>query len=113
MERSTIKLEVSLINKIKEIQALNGYKSVNETVKHILPQGTVTPETVTYEHPAFTLDDKETYKNVSWDELKKAEIGKTWINNEEATIIYKDEIGALIRFVDAFGEVYLNYFHFL
>ena len=44
MERSTIKLEVSLINKIKEIQALNGYKSVNETVKHILPQGTVTPE---------------------------------------------------------------------
>ena len=98
MERSTIKLEVSLINKIKEIQALNGYKSVNETVKHILPQGTVTPET---------------YKNVSWDELKKAEIGKTWINNEEATIIYKDEIGALIRFVDAFGEVYLNYFHFL
>ena len=26
MERSTIKLEVSLINKIKEIQALNGYK---------------------------------------------------------------------------------------
>ena len=35
MERSTIKLEVSLINKIKEIQALNGYKSVNETVKHM------------------------------------------------------------------------------
>lgn len=32
MERSTIKLEVSLINKIKEIQALNCYKSVNETV---------------------------------------------------------------------------------
>ena len=44
MERSTIKLEVSLINKIKEIQALNCYKSVNETVKHILPQGTVTPD---------------------------------------------------------------------
>ena len=61
MEISTIKLEVSLINKIKEIQALNGYKSVNETVKHILPQGTVTPETVTYEQPAFTLNDKETY----------------------------------------------------
>lgn len=113
MERSTIKLEVSLINKIKEIQALNGYKSVNETVKHILPQGTVTPETVTYEQPAFTLNDGDIYKNISWSELKKAEIGKTWINNEEATVIYKDEIGALIRFVDAFGEVYLNYFHFL
>lgn len=113
MERSTIKLEVSLINKIKEIQALNGYKSVNETVKHILPKGTVTPETVTYEQPAFTLKSGDIYKNISWSELKKAEIGKTWINNEKATVIYKDEIGALIRFVDAFGEVYLNYFHFL
>lgn len=113
MERSTIKLEVNLINKIKEIQEINGYKSVNETVKHILPQGTVTPETVTYEHPAFTLDDKETYKNVSWDELKKAEIGKTWINNEKATVIYKDEFGALIRFIDSYNDAYLNYFHFL
>ncbi len=113
MERSTIKLEVSLINKIKEIQALNGYKSVNETVKHILPQGTVTPETVTYEHPAFTLDDKETYKNVSWDELKQSDIGKEWINGEKATLLYKDESGVLIRFVDEYNEVYLNYFHFL
>jgi hypothetical protein len=113
MERSTIKLEVSLINKIKEIQALNGYKSVNETVKHILPKGTVTPETVTYEQPAFTLNDKDTIKNVSWNELKKAEAGKTWSNCEEATIIYKDEIGALIRFIDEYNEVYLNYFHFL
>ena len=39
MERSTIKLEVNLINKIKEIQEINGYKSVNETVKHLLPSG--------------------------------------------------------------------------
>ena len=31
MERSTIKLEVNLINKIKEIQEINGYKSVNES----------------------------------------------------------------------------------
>lgn len=70
MERSTIKLEVSLINKIKEIQALNCYKSVNETVKHILPQGTVTPEIVTYEQPAFTLKSGDIYKNISWSELK-------------------------------------------
>ncbi|WP_299523210.1 hypothetical protein [uncultured Methanobrevibacter sp.] len=113
MERSTIKLEVNLINKIKEIQALNGYKSVNETVKHLLPKGTVTPETITHEQPAFTLNNKDNYKPVSWNELKKAETGKTWNNGEQATIIYKDEIGALIRFIDEYKEVYLNYFHFL
>ena len=113
MERSTIKLEVSLINKIKEIQALNGYKSVNETVKHILPQGTVTPEIVTYEQPAFTLKDGDIYKNISWSELKKAEVGTQWSNSETATVIYKHEIGVLIRFIDSYNDDYLNYFHFL
>ena len=41
MERSTIKLEVNLINKIKE--------------KHLLPSGTTTPEEYIKEQPAFTL----------------------------------------------------------
>ena len=113
MERSTIKLEVSLINKIKEIQALNGYKSENETEKHTLPQGTVTPETVTYEQPAFTLKSGDIYKNISWSELKKAEVGTQWSNSETATVIYKDEFGALIRFIDSYKDAYLNYFHFL
>ena len=58
MERSTIKLEVNLINKIKEIQEINGYKSVNETVKHLLPSGTSTPEEYIKEQPAFTLINK-------------------------------------------------------
>lgn len=113
MERSTIKLEVSLINKIKEIQALNGYKSVNETVKHILPQGTVTPETVTYEQPAFVLMSEKSKLNISWNELKEAKVGKEWENNEKAALIYKDDLGALIRFEDEYSEIYLNYFHFL
>lgn len=113
MERSTIKLEVSLINKIKEIQALNGYKSVNETVKHLLPDGTPTPEEYIQEQPAFTLINKKTVLNVSWNELKQSDIGKEWINGEKATLLYKDESGVLIRFVDEYNEVYLNYFHFL
>lgn len=113
MERSTIKLEVSLINKIKEIQALNGYKSVNETVKHLLPDGTSTPEEYIQEQPAFTLINKKTVLNVSWNELKQSDIGKEWINGEKATLLYKDESGVLIRFVDEYNEVYLNYFHFL
>ena len=99
--------------KLMAIRDEEGLKSFNEVLNKILPKGSISSMDFEIEQPAFTLNDKETYKNVSWDELKKAEIGKTWINNEEATIIYKDEIGALIRFVDAFGEVYLNYFHFL
>lgn len=99
--------------KLMAIRDEEGLKSFNEVLNKILPKGSISSMDFEIEQPAFTLNDKETYKNVSWDELKKAEIGKTWINNEEATVIYKDEIGALIRFVDAFGEVYLNYFHFL
>lgn len=99
--------------KLMTIRDEEGLKSFNEVLNKILPKGSISSMDFEIEQPAFTLNDKETYKNVSWDELKKAEIGKTWINNEKATIIYKDEIGALIRFVDAFGEVYLNYFHFL
>lgn len=99
--------------KLMAIRDEEGLKSFNEVLNKILPKGSISSMDFEIEQPAFTLNDKETYKNVSWDELKKAEIGKTWINNEEATVIYKDEIGALIRFVDSFGEVYLNYFHFL
>nr|WP_303210356.1 hypothetical protein [Methanobrevibacter smithii] len=113
MERSTIKLEVNLINKIKEIQEINGYKSVNETVKHLLPSGTSTPEEYIKEQPAFTLINNNNVLEVSWNELKEADVGKEWENNEKATLIYKDNLGALIRFEDEYGEIYLNYFHFL
>lgn len=99
--------------KLMAIRDEEGLKSFNEVLNKILPKGSISSMDFEIEQPAFTLINKKTVLNVSWNELKKAEIGKTWINNEEATIIYKDEIGALIRFVDAFGEVYLNYFHFL
>lgn len=113
MERSTIKLEVNLINKIKEIQEINGYKSVNETVKHLLPSGTSIPEEYIKEQPAFTLINNNNVLEVSWNELKEADVGKEWENNEKATLIYKDDLGALIRFEDEYSEIYLNYFHFL
>ena len=99
--------------KLMAIRDEEGLKSFNEVLNKILPKGSISSMDFEIEQPAFTLINKKTVLNVSWNELKKAEIGKTWINNEEATVIYKDEIGSLIRFVDAFGEVYLNYFHFL
>ena len=109
MERSTIKLEVPLIEKIKEIQVLKGYKSVNETVKHLLPSGVSMEEQVIFEQPAFTVDNAP----VSWVELKQAEIGTKWGDKETATIIYCDEFGSLVRFIDEYDEVYVNYFHFI
>lgn len=114
MERSTIKLEVKLIDKIKEIQDINGYKSINETVRQILPKGIVTSEDYVKEQPAFTLiNSTDTHLDVSWSELKNSDVGRAWENTEKATIIYRDDSGVLIRFEDEYGEVYLNYFHFL
>ena len=109
MERSTIKLEVPIINKIKEIQALKGYKSVNETVKQLLPKGIGMEEEIIREQPAFVISSV----SVSWNELRKAEIGTQWGDKETATVIYSDEYGVLVRFIDEYDEVYVNYFHFL
>ena len=109
MERSTIKLEVPIIEKIKEIQALKGYKSVNETVKHLLPSGVGMEEEIIKEQPAFLIEDVP----VSWVELKQSETGTKWGDKETATIIYCDEYGTLVRFIDEYEEVYLNYFHYL
>lgn len=67
-------------------------------------------KTVTYEQPAFTLKSGDIYKNISWSELKKAEVGTQWSNSETATVIYKYEFGALIRFIDSYKDAYLDYF---
>lgn len=113
MKQSTIKLDINLIEKIKEIQAINGYKSVNETMKHILPKGTQTTENFTIEQPAFTLNPEKPL-HVTWNDLKQSSNGVKWtIEDEEATIIYKDTMGVLIRFIDKYDEVYLEYFHFI
>lgn len=99
--------------KLMAIRDEEGLKSFNEVLNKILPKGSISSMDFEIEQPAFTLNDKETYKNVSWDELKQSDIGKEWINGEKATLLYKDESGVLIRFVDEYNEVYLNYFHFL
>ncbi|WP_299522809.1 hypothetical protein [uncultured Methanobrevibacter sp.] len=99
--------------KLTAIRDEEGLKSFNEVLDKILPNGAISSMDFEIEQPAFTLNAGDNYEHVSWNELKKAETGKTWSNGEEATIIYKDEIGALIRFIDEYKEVYLNYFHFL
>lgn len=99
--------------KLMAIRDEEGLKSFNEVLNKILPKGSISSMDFEIEQPAFTLINKKTVLNVSWNELKQSEVGTQWSNGEKATLIYKDNLGALIRFVDAFGEVYLNYFHFL
>lgn len=100
--------------KLCAIRDEEGLKSFNDVLNTILPKGSVSTIDYEKEQPAFTLiNHDDTIINVSWDDLKKAEIGDCWENLEKATVIYKDSTGCLIRFTDEYGEIYLNYFHFL
>lgn len=100
--------------KLCAIRDEGGLKSFNDVLNTILPKGSVSSMDYEKEQPAFTLINHEDQRfNVTWEELKKASIGDTWENTEKATIIYKDTEGVLIRFTDEYGEIYLNYFHFL
>lgn len=99
--------------KLMAIRDEEGLKSFNEVLNKILPKGSISSMDFEIEQPAFTLINKKTVLNVSWNELKQSEVGTQWSNGEKATLIYKDNLGALIRFEDEYGEIYLNYFHFL
>lgn len=100
--------------KLMAIRDEGGLKSFNEVLNKILPEGSVSGMDFEQEKPAFALINTDnTVLNIKWEQLKKAQIGQSWSNGETATILYKDESGVLIRFVDEYNEVYLNYFHFL
>ena len=110
-----VSLEVSKKNheKLMTIRDEEGLKSFNEVLDKILPDGSISGMDFEQEQPAFILFNNDNGLNITWDMLKKADVGDEWENKEVATMIYKDEIGCLIRFIDSYGEVYLNYFHFL
>lgn len=110
-DRKTIKVNNTLYNQLMEIKTIHNYRSVSETIKNVIPDGTITNTDYESEPPAFTIKDNI----VSWTVLKKAEIGMKWCSkdgSEEATILYKDEYGALLRFKYN-EEFYINYFHYL
>lgn len=62
---------------------------------------------------AITLVSDDKIMSISWNELKNSTTGMTWENVEKATVLYKDEEGALIRFKDEYEEIYITYFHFI
>jgi hypothetical protein len=99
--------------KLMAIRDEEGLKSFNDVLTQILPKGSVSPLDYEQEQPAFILMSEKSKLNISWNELKQSEVGTQWSNGEKATLIYKDNLGSLIRFEDEYGEIYLNYFHFL
>jgi hypothetical protein len=96
-----------------------GYRSFNEVLDNLLPEGTVSSMDCETEKPAFQLLDSESNLkvNVLWSDLHKANVGDEWCSNSEsAKVLFKDDDGLLIRFI--FNEVesngvFLNYFHFI
>lgn len=111
MSNRTIKLSEKNYNKIMDIKELNGLKSADHVLDKILPKGSVTENDFMEEPPAFTIKNHI----VSWEDLKKSQINTTWQSNDEtenATIIFKDKFGALIRF-HIFEDFFIEYYHFL
>ena len=99
--------------KLCAIRDEENLKSFNQVLDQLLPSGAISTMDFEQERPAFALINNGKVLNISWEELRKAELGTCWDNLEKATIIYKYDEGALIRFTDEYGEIYLNYFHFL
>lgn len=100
--------------KLCAIRDEENLKSFNEVLDHVLPDGAVSIMDFEKKPPAFALMNGDEVLNISWNELEKAELSTEWQNGKEkAKIIYKDDEGVLIRFEDEYGEVYLNYFHFI
>lgn len=96
-----------------------GYRSFNEVLDNILPEGTISSMDCETEKPAFQLLDgnSNVHVNVLWSDLHNACVGDEWCSNaESAKVLFKDNNGVLIRFtfdnVDN-GGVFLNYFHFI
>lgn len=109
MSYKTIKISEKNYNKIMDIKDLQGLKSANHVMDTLLPKGTVTNSDFVQEQPAFKLNDI----SVTWDDLKKAEINKSWDDGvDNATVVFKDDFGVLVRFISSEG-IFIEYYNFL
>ena len=110
-DRKTVKINLENYEKLMDIKELKGYRSLNETLENLLPVGSVQDVDYQHEPPAFEITDN----TVSWNTLKESDVNTTWKSKdktESAVVIFKDEFGALIRFMID-DEFNVNYFHFL
>lgn len=111
MKTTNIRISADIAEKLKEIKEANQLKSINQTLEHLIPQAVNEDFTFIKEPTAFTIANE----NISFTTLKENNIGKTWSNEQEqATIIFKDDLGVVVRFTDKIDNyTTCEYFHFL
>ena len=106
---TSIRIRRDIAEKLRIIKKENNCKSNNELLEQLIPKFVSEDYTFTSEKPVFTIGDTK----ISWSLLKESHQGTEWIyDNNRATILFKDEYGAFIRFIIN-GDVFLEYFHFL
>ncbi len=114
-------IEISKKNheKLQALRDEQGYRSFNEVLDKLLPDGTISSLDFEQEKPAFELLDSksEISVSVSWNELKTVSVGEEWSSDvENAKVLFSDHDGVLVKFqfdgIDD-GGLFLNYFHFL
>ena len=132
-EKTTIQVTVDLKNDLDYLKTKDNptYETV---IRELLPDGVSETDSFTKEEPAFILKSTDNDHHtpdlevgVSWSELKNSKPGDCWEselrnNTETATVLYVDDDGCFIRFIehyhpvhgdDDYKEVFLRYFHFL
>lgn len=111
MQTTNIRISADIAEKLKEIKEANQLKSINQTLEHLIPQAVNEDFTFIKEPTAFTIANE----NISFTDLKENKTGKTWSNEQEqATIIFKDDLGVVVRFTDKTDKyTTCEYFHFL
>lgn len=117
--RSTLNISIDLAEKLKIIKEENYCASMNEVIESLLPYAVDENLKFKRELPAFTLIADENKKlDVSFYELRHADIGKTWSiesadYTETATLLFSDGQGAFIRFWNSNDQVSVMYYHYL
>ena len=98
-------------------------ETYEDTIKRLINCTSEEVEVVT-EQPAFSLEgwcfawdggkssSGSNFEEVSFKELREAKIGSSWYSqgdhSEEATVLFKDESGVLIRFLTLEDYSYTN-----
>ena len=117
MSFTTIKIRKETKDKLDLIKHMNNYGSLDKVINQLIPQAINENYQFHTEKPAFTLLGKtnsmEQIIKVGYDELRKSQIGDKWQTNDEiAIILFKDEYGALIRFITN-GLSKVEYYHYI
>lgn len=113
--RTSIKINSNLADKLKLLKEENNLASLNEVIEKLIPYAVNEEYMFNREPPAFTLEGSNQNIPVSYGMLKKSSTGKIWSTDlMEATVLFNDDYGCLIRFIDIdHDDVNVMYYHYL